>query len=330
MNFNGPQIAITGATGFVGGALARALAQQGAEVRGLARATSDRSTLNGTPVSWHVGDLTSEINLETFLAGAEYIIHAAGRLGQPGVPDREYYLCHVEASRRLFEAASRMDDPPRILYISSPGVLGPTNGQEGREDSPLAPSNIYERTKAEAEDLARHFAGRGLPVIIVRPEFMYGPNDRHVLGLFKAIGRGQFFYVSGGRHFCHPTFIDDAVRGMLLCMCRGRAGETYHITGPRPVTFREFGDTIAGAMGVRPPWLTLPRSVAWSGAAAAELLSRMTGLRAPLTRSGVAFFSEDRRFSWQKAHQELGYVPQHDLSSGVARTVEWYRRHEWI
>jgi nucleoside-diphosphate-sugar epimerase len=74
-----------------------------------------------------------------------------------------------------------------------------------------------------------------------------------VLGLFKAVRDGRFFTISGGQHTCHPTYIDDAVTGMLLALQRGRVGEIYHITGPEPVTFRELGTTIAAALGVPPP-----------------------------------------------------------------------------
>ncbi len=94
--------------------------------------------------------------------------------------------------------------------------------------------------------------------------------------------------------------------------------------------FRELGSTIAEAIGVRPPWLQLPKPVVWSGAAALELVGKLIGIKPPLTRTGVAFFSEDRRFSWQKAHEELGYTPQFDLAEGVQRTVAWYREKGWL
>jgi dihydroflavonol-4-reductase len=117
---------------------------------------------------------------------------------------------------------------------------------------------------------------------------------------------------------------------MLLCLKRGRPGEAYHITGPRPVTFRELGDTIANALGVRAPSLSLPRWLASSGAAGLEALGRLFALTPVLTRSGVAFFSEDRRFSWRKANKELGYCPQADLATGVRQTVQWYRERGWL
>jgi nucleoside-diphosphate-sugar epimerase len=281
-------------------------------------------------VVWHVADITSFASLKRAFARATVIIHAAGRLGESGIPEEIHQRINVDGTRNVLEAAMDTVDKPRVLYISSPGVLGPIRGEAAGEDAPLAPSNAYERSKATAEELARRFALRGLPVIIARPEFLYGPGDRHVLGLFRAILRGQFFYVDGGRNFCHPTFIDDAVEGMLACMIRGRPGEAYHITGPRPVTFRELAETMAGALGVAAPRLSLPRGLAMVGAGSLEVLGKLTGRKAPLSRTGVAFFSEDRRFSWEKARAELTYSPRYDLAAGANLTVKWYRQRGWL
>ena len=324
------RVFVTGATGFVGGALVRALVRDGAQVHALARRSSDRTSLCDVPVTWHEGDVTVPSSLTGIFSDATWIIHASGRLGETGVPERVYEQVNVEGTRNILSAALEMRNRPRVLHVSSPGVLGPIAGEPATEDAQLAPSNPYERSKAAAEDVARDFAARGLEVVIARPEFIYGPGDRHVLGLFKAIRSGRFFYISGGQHTCHPTFIADAVDGMLLCLKRGRRGEAYHITGPRPITFRELGDTIAKALSVRAPSLSLPKWLASAGASGLEALGRLFAVTPPLSRSGVAFFSEDRRFSWHKAHQELGYSPQSDLATGVFETVRWYRERGWL
>lgn len=322
---------ITGATGFIGGAMARALAAEGAEVWALVRPASDRSRLDGVPVTWIEGDVTRPESLRGAFAGADWVVHAAGMLGRAGVPESVYERLHVEGTRQvLAEVASAPGPRPRVLYVSSPGVLGPTGGAAADERARPAPSNAYERSKAAAERVARDFARNGLPVVIARPEFVYGPGDRHVLGLFRAVQRGVFFYVGNGRAFCHPTYIDDAVEGMIRCLRCGRPGEIYHVTGPEPVTFRQLAETIAAALGVRPPWLAVPRPLAWLGGLALEGLGRVTGKEPPLSRTGVAFFSEDRRFSWQKAQRELGYRPRYDLQSGVQKTVKWYREQGLI
>ena len=323
----GMRVCITGATGFLGGALARALAPEGAEIHALARATSDRSVLADMPVVWHEGDITHPETLHGFVAGASYVIHAAGKIGKAGDSEREYRLSNVEGTRNVIAAAMTAESHPRVLYLSTTGVLGPTPpGRLLAEDSPYAPSNAYERSKADAEKLALGFAGRGFAVIIARPGFVYGPGDRHVLRLFDAIRRRRFFYIDGGRSLCHPTFVADAVAGMLLCLKRGRPAEIYHIAGADPVTLRQFAETIAAELRMAPPRLSLPRRLVWAAAACLEAKSRIAGGTPPLSRTGVAFFSEDRAYSWGKAHQELGYSPQCDLRKGVHLTVAWIRQ----
>lgn len=323
-----PKVVITGATGFVGRSLATALLAQGWEVCGVARATAKRPS--SLPIDWHTGDVLQPLSLQGAFEGAEYVIHAAGMLGQAGVPEAAYQQLHVEGTLHVLTAVQAQSPQARILYVSSPGVLGPISGAPASEAAPLQPSNPYERSKAAAEELVQTFVAAGMDIVIARPEFIYGPGDAHVLGLFQAVKRGLFFYIGDGQATCHPTYIDDAVGGMVRCLVNGRSGEIYHITGPEPITFRQLGETIAAALDVRPPWLRLPRPLALLAATALEGVGKLTGMTPPLSRTGVAFFSEDRRFSWQKAHNALDYTPQFDLPTGVAATVRWYQEKGWI
>lgn len=319
------KILVTGATGFLGSALVRALVLEGAEVHVLVRPFSPhRSRLQDLPVVFHEGDVLEPASLQGLFAGMDGVIHAAGMLGQAGTPEATYHRLHVEGTRNVLSECAALPTPPKVVYVSSPGVLGPTVGQPADETAPIAPSNPYERSKAAAENAARSF---NVPLVIARPEFIYGVGDDHVLGLFKAVQRGIFFYIGRQSYTCHPTYIQDAVDGILLCLHKGQVGETYHIMGPRAVSFGELAQTMARALGVRPPWLTVPRPLAW---AVAVVLERLLGSKAPLTPTGVAFFSEDRAFSWQKAHRELGYTPQFDHERGIQTAVQWYKQKGWL
>jgi len=155
------RVFITGATGFLGGALARALASKGADVHALARSTADRSTLDGVAVTWHEGDVTAPSTLAGLFSGTAWVIHAAGRLGEAGVPEEIYQDVNVNETRNIMAAALEAIEKPRVLHLSSPGVLGPTVGEPATEDAPCAPTNPYERSKAAAEQLACDFAARG-------------------------------------------------------------------------------------------------------------------------------------------------------------------------
>jgi nucleoside-diphosphate-sugar epimerase len=251
-------------------------------------------------------------------------------LGQAGVPEAVYQRLHVEGARNVLNEIGTLPEAPRVLYVSSPGVLGPTGRIPLAEDAPYRPSNMYERSKSAGERVVKEFAIQGLPVIIVRPEFVYGPGDYHVLRLFQSVQNGRFLYIDGGTHLCHPTFIEDAVQGLMICLDKGSPGEVYHITGLQAVTFRELVETMATSMGAAKPKLSLPRPLALLGAVGMEALGRIAHKTPPLGRDGVAFFGEDRTFSWQKAQNDLGYYPRYDLFAGITRTVAWYRERDLI
>jgi nucleoside-diphosphate-sugar epimerase len=324
------RVFITGATGFVGGALARALAAEGAEVHALVRPASSRASLTGVPVQWHEGDITDPESLSRFFSRAEWVIHSAGQLGQAGLSEEVYQQLNVVGTRNVLAAAMASGVRPRVLHISSPGVLGPTGKDLADESAPVNATNWYEKTKAAAEEVVRFYAAQGLPVTMARPGFIYGPGDKHVLRLFQAVKQARFFYIDGGEYMCHPTFICDAVNGMLLCLRQGQPGEPYHILGPKPVSFRELGTEMARAMGVRAPRLSIPKTLAMLGAWGLEVIGKLAGKKPPLTRTGVDFFGQDRQYSWEKAHRELGYRPNCELPEGIAQTVAWYRQQSWI
>ena len=350
------KVVLTGATGFVGGALARRLAAEGLELHALTLPGSDRSRLAGVPVTFHSGDITTPAGLDGLFDGATWVIHAAGMLGRAGVSAATYNRINAEGVGHVLAAVERAWQQGRtaaglrVLHVSSAGVLGPVRqagmkDEGGRmssepplrdssfrlhpssfdESSPLAPSNAYERSKALGEAVAAGFARDGLPLVVARPEFIYGPGDVHVLGLFRAVRRGLFFYIGDGGNTCHPTYVDDMVDGLLACLRRGAVGGVYHIAGPRPLPFRELAETIAAELGVPPPRWRVPVPLAWLGAAGLEVAGKLAGRDVPLSRTGVAFFSENRRSTYAKAERELGFTPRVELPEGVARTVAWYR-----
>ena len=319
------KVLITGGTGFLGGHLARTLCTEGRLERILARPTSDLSRLVGLEVEIVLGDVLLPNTLREALEGVHTVYHLAGMLGGEHVPDAVYRDLHVNGTLNVLVTAQAAG-VRRFVHVSSPGVLGPIQAPPANETWPHAPSNIYELTKSEGEKLALTFAERtGLPLTVVRPEFIYGPGDSHVLGLFRAIQKGWFFYIGSGQNQVHPTYVDDAVNGIILCETKGEVGRVYHIAGPEPVTIRQLATTIAQALGVSPPRLRVPRSLARAATAVLELAAMFLPFRPPLSRSAVSFFTETRAFSTARAQAELGYQAQVSLADGVCRTVAWYR-----
>jgi nucleoside-diphosphate-sugar epimerase len=324
-------ILVTGATGFLGGAVLRALASRARDrepLRVLVRASSDTGGLAGLPVERATGDLTVPESLPAAVAGISVVYHCAGVLGQASVPESLYRRVHVDGTLALLRAA-RAAGVRRVVHVSSPGVLGPIprSREPATEDAPHNPTNAYERSKSIAEHAALATAKElGLDLVVARPEFVYGPGDTHVLRLFRTIARRRFFYIGDGKALCHPTFVEDAVRGIVDVGDRGAAGRIYHLAGPEPVSIEELAGTMARAMGVPSPRIHVPERAVRLAVEIAERLASRLAFTPPLTRSGVDFFTFDRQFSWERARQELGWSPRVGLEEGVTRTVQWYRQ----
>lgn len=319
-------IVVTGATGFLGGAIARALVARGESVRALVRASSDTRALERAGVGLARGDVTTLPGLAKAFDGARAVVHAAGMLGRAGLPEAEYERVHVTGTQNIL-AGARAAEVGRVVHLSSPGVLGPIprHAPDADEGAPLRPTNAYERSKAAAEEAVRRDASRNGPIaVVVRPEFVYGPGDCHVLRLFQAVARRRFVYFGGGRALCHPTFVDDAVGGVLAALDRGEPGRTYHIAGPRPVPIRELVETYAAAMGVRSPSLHVPERPVRLALRLLEPWAHRFHVPLPLSTSAIDFFTMDRHFSVRCAKEELGFAASVDLEDGVRRTVRWY------
>jgi nucleoside-diphosphate-sugar epimerase len=322
------KILVTGASGFIGSALTRALVSRGKRVRALVRPTSDLSRLEGLEVEMTRGDVLEPDSLPPALEGVRTVYHLAGKLGQFGVPEAAYHRLHVDGTLNVLRACAGRD-LERLVYGSSPGMLGALapGDPPHAEDAPHRPSGAYERSKSAAEQAALPLAAElSLPLVIARPEFVYGPGDRHVLGIFRAIQQGTFFYIGSGDCLCHPTYVDDVVEGLLACASpAARPRQAYHLAGPRAVTIRAWATAIAAALETRPPRLHLPTPLVRAGAWGAEWAGRLLGIHPPLTREGVRFFTESRAFSVEKAARELGWTPQTDIDKGTRRAVAWYR-----
>jgi nucleoside-diphosphate-sugar epimerase len=317
---------VTGASGFIGGAVARAIARRGEPVRALVRATSSVESLRAVGIACAIGDVVSGGGLPEAFEGARVVVHAAGMLGRPGATEAEYQAVHVRGTMNVV-AAARAGGVDRLVHVSSPGLLGPIprGAPDADEDAPPNPTNPYERSKAAAEAALRQDADRkGALAIVVRPEFVYGPGDHHVLRLFRMIRRRGFVYIGRGDALCHPTYVDDAVQGLLAAAERGRAGRVYHVAGPRSVSVQCLAETFARACGVGTPFLHMPAGPTHLAIRALERIARRLGKTAPVGSGAVDFFTSDRHFSWRRAEAELGFHPQVELDEGARRTVRWY------
>ena len=317
-------VLVTGASGFLGGNLVPRLLREGEQVRALVRSTAKAAPVAALGAEVAVGEVTDRAALASALDGVDAVYHLAGRLFTPGVPEAEYYRTHVEGTRVLLESVGN-HPVKRIVYCSTTGVLGVTGNQPASEDAPPAPTNAYEATKWEAEQLVRSSIERGLPAAIVRPGLVYGPGDLHLLGFFRSIQRGLFRPIGAQPVWLHPIFIDDLVEAMWRCGQDQRAiGECFHIAGREPVTLVTLATAIAEALGVDPPSGTIPMLAARLVATAGDLLPGRLKTLAPLTGSRLEFLTNSRVYDVGKSQRLLGFVTRTELGTGIARTADWY------
>jgi dihydroflavonol-4-reductase len=326
------RIALTGASGYTGGRLLEALRARGDEVRVLLRgSTGGGERARALASSVVGGDLADEGALAALVEGCDAVLHVAAVYRTAGHPDDYYREVNVRGTARLLEAAARAG-VRRFVHTSTVGVHGDVRNPPADEAAPIAPGDIYQETKAEAEALALRFhRERGLPVAVVRPGAIYGPRETRLLKLFRAIARGRYAVVGSGRSFYHPVYVDDLVQGYLLALERPEAvGEAFLICGPSYVSQDDLAALVARHTGGR----VLPFHVpAWPLQAAGALVEAVCvpfGIDPPLHRRRVDFWTKSRAFTTQKARRLLGYEPRVSLDEGIARTVASYREAGWL
>jgi nucleoside-diphosphate-sugar epimerase len=328
------RVLVTGAAGFTGGHLARALSRRGYQVRGLARTPEQVSSLTAEGIETVSGDITDRSALVRCVAGVDVVYHIAAIYRQAGVPAVRYRAVNATAVGELIAAAASAG-VRRVVHCSTVGVHGDVEHPPANEDAPLSPGDIYQRTKVEGERIARDVAARtGIEVTIGRPSGIYGPGDRRLLKLFRGIARRQFFILGSGRIFYHLTYIDDLVEGFRLCgEVPQAANRTYILAGGEVTTLNELVGLIANEAGVRPPKLKLPVWPVWLLGALCEAVCvplRPLKIEPPLYRRRVDFFTKSRAFDIARARQELGFSPRVGLREGIHRTLVWYREHGWL
>ena len=323
---------VTGASGFVGSAVARALLQEGWQVRVLVRQGSERRNLQQLAVEIVTGDLADSVSLERALAGCDALFHAAADYRLAALEPAQLYRTNVEGTRNILQAARRAGTA-RIVYTSSVATIGlPADGSPGREDTGVTLADMighYKRSKFLAEQLVLEQARDGSPVIIVNPSTPIGPGDvkptpTGQLVLDAAAGRMPA-YIDTGLNVVH---VDDVAAGHLLAFNRGRIGERY-ILGGQDMTLRAILAEIARIVARKAPSIRLPRVAILPIAYAAEAWARATGGSTRITVEGVRMARKRMYYSSDKAVRELGYAWR-EPSRALQDAVGWFREQGYL
>ena len=315
---------VTGATGFTGGHLARALVRAGHEVRALVRPGSAYAELSGAGVEICEGQLTSVADVIAAARGCEQIYHIAAVFRTAGHPDSYYREVNVGGTLNVLEAGRR-HGCERVVHCSTGGVHGHVQDPPADENYRLQPDDIYQQTKVEAEAEVAAAIRKGQPVTVFRPGAIYGEGDLRFLKLFRSIQKRRFVMIGSGRTRLHMVHVADLVQGIMLCGSRPEAlGQTFLLAGPEAPTLDEIAAITAEIVGVPRPRLHIPVWPVYTAGWLCEMICVPFGIDPPLHRRRVGFFTHHREFDIGKARRLLGYAPEISVRQGIERTVRWY------
>lgn len=321
---------VTGATGFIGAAVARTLAASGVDVRVLVRPHSDLRNLEGIKVERVHGDLRDPDSLRRALSGCQHLYHVAAHYALWAKNPSIFYEVNVSGTRMLFEAA-RDVGIERIVYTSTIGAIGlPEGGGLGTEATPVSLSQMaghYKRSKYLAEQEVRKLAQAGLPVVIVNPSAPVGagdikptPTGQMIVDFMK--GR-MWAYIETGMNLID---VDDVAVGHLRAMERGRTGERY-ILGHRNLSLRDIFQILSRLTGVKAPRLKLPWQAVLPLAHANRWIADHITHRAPrIPLEGVRMAKHRMHYDCSKAIRELD-LPQTPIEHALEKAVRWFRDH---
>jgi len=319
---------VTGASGFIGSAIATALLERDDRVRGLVRDVRRGQGLRERGVELAQGDVTDSESMRRAVQGVECIYHTAAVVGD--WPDRaETWRVNVEGTRRLLETAEAAG-VRRIVHISSLAVYGNRHHHGTDETAPYRYGDTYTDAKIDSERVVFEWAARGaMEAVCLRPGFVYGPGDRMLLPkLMAALAEGRFAFVGDGSKQMNCVYIDDVARAAVLAGTRpGVSGEAFNVTDDTQTTLRDFISHIAEWMGVPLPTRHVPAAIAIAGCYASEYAGRLLHVkRAPLMNiSRLRFLYYNQHYSVARARRVLGYSPQVTYRQGLSTTLDWFQ-----
>jgi len=323
---------VTGATGFVGSHVARALAEQGADLRLLVRPTSPTANIEGLRGDRVVGDLCDLESLKSAMAGCDVVFHVAADYRLWARDPREMYRSNVEGTRNVIQAA-QLASVRRVVYTSSVSTMGFTrNGHLAHEDSPVNLREMighYKKSKFQAESLALEAGRNGAAVIVVNPTTPVGERD------IKPTPTGRIIVDFLKRKF--PAYVDtglnlvdvkECARGHVTAMEKGKPGERY-VLGGENLSLKQILDKLAAITGLPSPRVKLPYAIALATGVVDTAIRGVLLRREPRVTIDAVRMGRKKMFvSSAKAERELGWqiVP---VDNALRRAVEWFREYRY-
>ncbi|HET9552937.1 MAG TPA: NAD-dependent epimerase/dehydratase family protein [Anaeromyxobacteraceae bacterium] len=317
---------VTGAGGFLGQAVVRALSARGARVRALVRRPEPALALPG--VEPMVGDATDPAALAAAVRGVAVVFHLAGV--RRAAERDEFFRVNVGSTRLLLDACvERGPGLHRFVLAGSRAAAAPS-ATGVVESDPLQPAEWYGESKAEAERVAFQYRDR-LKIAVARPPRIMGPGDRENLLFFTVARKGWALRFGGDRPLSWID-VDDCARGLLLLAERPEAvGEAFFLASDELTSVEGLMLAAAAALGVTPRRVDVPGPVLSAAAALADLWTRRTGRKLPLNRKlARQLLAPGWVCDASKAKHRLGFEAPTPLADSIGRAARWYVEQGWL
>jgi nucleoside-diphosphate-sugar epimerase len=325
------RLLVTGAAGFIGGALFERLAGYGCDVVGTVLEPGEAEAIRSRGLHAELLDLAEDGSWDELLAGVDIVFNVAARFQETEFGEGDYDRVNNLGALKLAQTAARCG-VERFVHCSTVGVHGHVKEIPATEETPFNPMDLYHRTKLAGElsvlEFGRSLDASSMVVTVNRPAMVYGPGDLRMLKLFKTILDGSFRMIGSGKVLAHLGYIEDQTDSFLLSALGARERvhlEAFNIASGDPLTLNELAALIAECGDVELSRLHIPVTPVWLAGALCEILWKPTGKRPPLFRRRVGFFTHDRAFDLTKARERLGYASSWSHRDGITQTIAWYR-----
>ena len=316
------KIIVTGITGFIGKNFSKAVANNENQYVCLVRRTSCTENLVKVEnIKYSISDFSVGNLTESFM-GADAVIHMAGQIGAYGITEECFMEGNCDLTKNVMEACETAN-VKQLIYVSTPGVIG-FGKRLSTEEAPYAPRNMYERTKCIAEQALLHTGG-GYKYTILRPDFIYGPEDTRRIKMYRNIRDRKFVLTTSGKSHLSPTYVDDVVQGINKSVCNPNAyNQIFNLSSATDMTVKEYLDIIANYFGTKIIHINIGYRLSILLAGLIEkfcnCVLKKDGF---VSKSKIDFLAIDHSTSCKKAERLLGYHAEYNFYNGFSKTMKW-------